>query len=387
MVELQAIVNATHTHYPLRNESCGSTEAGVVHASEQASPAQGVTSMMECCHRCNSAPQCSAWTWVPSTSVNHVNITAMCTLHGGKILNTMRDMDGKPIPVSVFSGKVPKRSPRFKTGLHIYNWNEEVARTQAPPGCFVVSDPWPVITTPKEPVGSQIVAMSFNLEWWSNFDHAKPPEFHYYIKTKENPATRFLVHNGMGLDFLGMQECMNAEFVLEATGLWKEYKGVTGPEGVCAVWRDSIWELVNHDWNYVGEDKLQEFWGRRGVLWVRAKHRENGHHVLFVVHHGPLPINSGGLCGGPALAYGIMKVIEGQQKEGDIVILLGDFNANDGGETIQTLKQHLRRVAQGHAFDGVDNVFTNLPRYFPDGSGTFQGGGSDHDPLQAVLAM
>merc|ERR1711862_504516 len=69
-----------------------------------------------------------------------------------------------------------------------------------------------------------------------------------------------------------------------------------------------------------------------------------GRTVFFANHHGPLPVNTGGLCGGRATALNIVKMIAQKMKPGDIVIMGGDFNSGVRSSEIRELDKHLVRV-------------------------------------------
>ena len=126
-----------------------------------------------------------------------------------------------------------------------------------------------------------------------------------------------------------------------------------------------------------------KFYGRRSVLWARFRNIETGAMVFFMNHHGPLPVNSGGLCGGRATAYNILRVAGYFAHPGDDVVLVGDFNADPTSMTIKELSNHLGRAYTGKSFNGVDNFFTSCGRLaHVQNLGT---GGSDHDALRATF--
>merc|ERR1719343_1242821 len=105
--------------------------------------------------------------------------------------------------------------------------------------------------------------------------------------------------------------------------------------------------------------------------------------MLFVNHHGPLPISSGGVCGGAAVAYNILHVVAANAQPGDLVIVAGDFNAQEGSNTIQHLESRLRRAAGG----GIDYIFSNLGAGAAISASNLGNGGSDHDAISAVLRV
>merc|ERR1719436_155352 len=112
----------------------------------------------------------------------------------------------------------------------------------------------------------------------------------------------------------------------------------------------------------VAEDRPDQWWGTRGAQWARFQHTSNGKTVLFVNHHGPLPLGTGGRCGRKATAWNILKTIGVHAQPTDGVILVGDFNADASTRTIRELEQRLYRVYTGRVFGGVDHVFSNCGR-------------------------
>mmetsp|Transcript_117050 Transcript_117050/g.335820 ORF Transcript_117050/g.335820 Transcript_117050/m.335820 type:complete len:121 (-) Transcript_117050:171-533(-) len=120
-------------------------------------------------------------------------------------------------------------------------------------------------------------------------------------------------------------------------------------------------------------------------MWVRIQHRQTGQTVLFINHHGPLPLNSGGRCGGEATAFNLFRLMGTHAQEGDVVVLVGDFNAGPGSETVRELRGRLQATFTGNAFGGVDHILSSCPAVA--GTRNLGSGGSDHDALEAVLQL
>merc|ERR1712187_473655 len=72
----------------------------------------------------------------------------------------------------------------------------------------------------------------------------------------------------------------------------------------------------------------------------------------------------------------------------DLVILVGDFNAQHHSSRIQTLAKHMHKVFSGTSHGGVDHIFSNCGEDSATISATNIGtGGSDHDALNAVFEL
>lgn len=129
------------------------------------------------------------------------------------------------------------------------------------------------------------------------------------------------------------------------------------------------------------------YYGRRGVQWIRLEHNTTGRKLLFMNHHGPLEINSGGSCGGPSMANNILRVMQNQSQPGDAVILVGDFNANSASLTIQALWSRRVLLQSGTSFGGVDNIFGNMDSNSVISRKNLGSGGSDHDAIACTVAL
>lgn len=58
-------------------------------------------------------------------------------------------------------------------------------------------------------------------------------------------------------------------------------------------------------------------------MWARLRNRETNHTMMFVNHHGPLPVGTGGRCGGEATAFNLLKLIAVEAYMGDAWARLG----------------------------------------------------------------
>eukprot|EP00931_Biecheleriopsis_adriatica_P086576 TRINITY_DN61209_c0_g1_i1.p1 TRINITY_DN61209_c0_g1~~TRINITY_DN61209_c0_g1_i1.p1 ORF type:complete len:502 (-),score=54.89 TRINITY_DN61209_c0_g1_i1:188-1693(-) len=226
----------------------------------------------------------------------------------------------------------------------------------------------------------EVRALSYNLFWWNLFG----------IRGGYG-AAHLLRHQVQRrhFDFMGFQECTDGEKVLRLAGLEENYTLVQDEtlKDLCSAYWNSTWKLLSKGMVTVAEDMRTNYYGKRAVLWLRLQHRFTETTVFFMNHHGPLSINSGGLCGGDATASNILHVISNHAEKGDAVILLGDFNANAASRTIQALQRHLLHVFSGPSFGGVDNIFSNVERSQIVRRGDLGSGGSDHHAISVVLKL
>jgi len=128
-----------------------------------------------------------------------------------------------------------------------------------------------------------------------------------------------------------------------------------------------------------------KWYGKRGAQWMRLQNIRTGKTLFFVNHHGPLSVNSGGVCGGHATAHNLLKLMAQKAAVGDLLILVGDFNANAASNTIQGLWPHLVHVFNGDSWGGVDNIFSNVDAGSIESTKILGSGGSDHDAISVVL--
>merc|ERR1711862_371531 len=121
--------------------------------------------------------------------------------------------------------------------------------------------------------------------------------------------------------------------------------------------------------------------------WGRVKHIQTGKVVFLANHHGPLPVNTGGLCGGTATALNIVKMIAQNMQRGDVVTMGGDFNAANRSSEIKELDKHLVRAFTGTAIGGIDHFYTNCGISKVKSARKLGRGGSDHDAIEATFEI
>merc|ERR550532_82651 len=202
---------------------------------------------------------------------------------------------------------------------------------------------------------------------------------------------RWLASSGP-YDIIGFQECQNPWRILGDGGLMDTYHAYQGGGGkdstaICVLYKKDTWDELGHGEKKVAEDRPGKwsYFGKRLAVWFRLRHKDTGETVMFVNHHGPLPLGSGGICGGHATAYNILEVIQNNSKVDDAIILVGDFNAGADSLTVNQLSSTLTRCYSGVKFRGIDHFFTNFNVKRVVHAANFGGHGSDHDALSITF--
>lgn len=367
---------------------CGPMEQNVRYQTEHDYSVAGVQDMQACCARCQATPSCFSWLWIPNNGVGGA-IPGECNLKGGMFRGRFSVMRSSMmpgffnLPYELISGNATGRVPQ---GINPNQFRYQAVHSD--PGAASPACPQPgfqiQIANPSPPVGKTLKVLTFNLQWWANFDKGFPDEMHAFLRTKGNPATALLAQHP-GSDMMAFQECGDVQWILQKAGLGNEYEARQGPEGVGIAWRKTEWQFLGDGWAYVSEDKMDNYWGRRGVQWIRAQHIQSKKNLLFLNHHGPLQISTGGTCGPEGTALNLLNAVQQNAQAGDAIVLVGDFNADGNSQTVQLVSGHLTKAMTGTAFGGVDNIFSNL------GAATktlnLGAGGSDHQALEVQFQM
>jgi len=231
----------------------------------------------------------------------------------------------------------------------------------------------------------QVKVLSYNLFWWNLFG----------VQRTANGAPFRLIENSdkpMPYDLMAFQECEDGALVLRGAQLLDQYTLHTGlgtkTTAICVAFLTRSWEQLGEGSAVVAEDVAgPEHWGARAAQWVRLRHRGLGKTVFFMNHHGPTPVNSGGMCGGAVIANQLLSIIHANALPGDAVVLVGDFNACPGSATVNALLQQLRRVFGGTVDGGIDHIFANAGATRVVAEKNLGGGGSDHDALAVILGL
>jgi len=222
------------------------------------------------------------------------------------------------------------------------------------------------------PVLGGMRMISYNLWWWNLFN-----------KRGGNGGSAGKLVAAAQPEIIGFQECDDVDRVLRDGGL-QHYTGIRGHRALAIAYKTSSWELLATGDEDVAEDKWWQYYGKRGVQWVRLRHVGTNKTVFFMNHHGPLSVNSGGKHGGKAVAENIMRVVAASREHGDTVIIVGDFNATPACSTIKELNGRIPLVYTGRSFGGVDNIFSTIS---PHQTLNLGAGGSDHDAVSAVFVL
>eukprot|EP00438_Fugacium_kawagutii_P022907 Skav224169 [mRNA] locus=scaffold2007:357728:362942:+ [translate_table: standard] len=224
-----------------------------------------------------------------------------------------------------------------------------------------------------------IKVLSYNLFWWHLFkvEGGRGGSAGRLIRSTSEPP----------YDVMGFQECENPERVLGPAGMLQEYEFFQGNHAICMAFRKETWSLLVKGETDVAEDMRTEYYGTRGTQWMRLQHKASGRHLFFVNHHGPLSVNSGGLCGGQATAYNILQIMAKNAQVGDVLVLVGDFNANAASRTLQSLWGHLHAVYNSKSFGGVDNILANVGKNDVLIGEEIGSGGSDHQAISAIISV
>eukprot|EP00418_Pyrodinium_bahamense_P026649 CAMPEP_0179134416 /NCGR_PEP_ID=MMETSP0796-20121207/63960_1 /TAXON_ID=73915 /ORGANISM="Pyrodinium bahamense, Strain pbaha01" /LENGTH=503 /DNA_ID=CAMNT_0020833409 /DNA_START=12 /DNA_END=1521 /DNA_ORIENTATION=+ len=222
-----------------------------------------------------------------------------------------------------------------------------------------------------------VKVLTFNTYWW-----------HLYGKDGgEQGIAGHLIADSGPYDFMGFQECDDPWRVLNDGGIRPQYNPVKASHGIAMAYRNNAWKLLGSGEDTVAEDQQGPYYfGQRGAQWMRLQHYATNRTVIFVNHHGPLPLSSGGAWGAWTVAHKILTMIVKHGQPGDAVILVGDFNSHYHSPTIKELRRNLHHVYTGTAFGGIDNIFTNVKGNVVSRTNLGHGG-SDHDALQVVIHL
>ncbi|CAE8619105.1 unnamed protein product [Polarella glacialis] len=236
----------------------------------------------------------------------------------------------------------------------------------------VPSDSWSVACRG----GLRVKVLTYNLFWWNLFN----------LRGGQGQSSgKLIAASGWPepYDVMGFQECDDVARVVTDAGLHLQYAMLQGPYALGMAYRLAAWELISKGSDDIAEDRGDQWYGKRAVQWARLKSRESGRILFFVNHHGPLPLSTGGKCGGEATAFNMMKIIAERSLPEDDILLVGDFNAVSDSPTVQLLSQRLHRIFSGASHGGVDHIFSSCSG--ADGTWNLGPGGSDHDALSSIL--
>lgn len=232
------------------------------------------------------------------------------------------------------------------------------------------SNPGPLPVPPPSDGGSadlDLTVVTQNLFWWNLFDRQNGGRFF-------DEFPRFGPY-----DIMLFQECDDVSRVVSGLGYPHDFEG--GNRALAVTWDRSRFTKLASGYDAVGEDR-PGLWGERGVAWVRLRDNRSGKTIWAGSHHGPLPINTGGLHGGSAVAGNISSVVDRRSEDGDVIVLGGDFNADGNSGTVRELRN---LGFTDHVTDWVDHMMTRGSGLgAPAGHEIISGTGSDHRGLKVV---
>jgi len=238
---------------------------------------------------------------------------------------------------------------------------------------------WNLKACPVAGGSTPLKVLTYNLYWWNLFGkrHGNGRSAGAKIASTSGPE---------GYDLMGFQECDDMSRIIgdaRAMGLSDEYELMNGGRALAIAWRRSSFTWLAEGKDDVGEDDHSQYYGKRAAQWVRLLH-SSGRTVFFLNHHGPLPVSHGGGCTGSATAYNLLKMIATHAHRGDLIVAVGDFNAQPHSSRIQTMDSYINRAFSGVKMGSVDHIFSNCAASGANNLGT---GGSDHDALNAIFHL
>lgn len=196
-----------------------------------------------------------------------------------------------------------------------------------------------------------------NLSWWKLFD-------------QENGGNFFQVFSGYGpFDIMAFQECDDVNRVVSGLGLSSYFTAYEAPHALALAWNTAKFQELEKGYRDVGEDGKSQYYGKRGVAWVRLRNNNDGKTLLAMNHNGPLPVNTGGQGGGQAVADNIMKLISDVQQYEEPVVLMGDFNADSDSSTIKALRARDELTDETDAWLADQGMKDSTVHIFSEGGG------------------
>eukprot|EP00928_Gymnodinium_smaydae_P080200 TRINITY_DN6394_c0_g1_i1.p1 TRINITY_DN6394_c0_g1~~TRINITY_DN6394_c0_g1_i1.p1 ORF type:complete len:513 (-),score=69.14 TRINITY_DN6394_c0_g1_i1:310-1785(-) len=342
------------------------TEANSDHGSAMEASDEAAAQSQSCCDRCHHASFCSPVSW-------------NCYKERRKsyYLSCKREPTTTTTTTPCLGNDCPLGWPATATKSGSGKW------------CEVPKPPSDWVALKKCPSGlpsMKLKVLNYNLYWWNLFERRRG---------ENGRAGRKIAHTVESLeyDFMGFQECKDIDRVMrdaKGHGLVGDYATlslVREDRALGMAYLKSRWALLESGTADVGEDRRWMYYGKRAVQWARLRNTDNDAVVFFINHHGPLPVSAGGSCAGSSVAYNILRIIAEHARTSDVVVLVGDFNAQAHSSRIKALDRHLHRVHSGTAMDGVDHVYSNCAGDAIHEKRNLGRGGSDHDALSVVFSV
>lgn len=290
-------------------------------------------------------------------------------------------MSGFALSVSIMFLLLQASTADDRSGDSVIGWPSE--RQVSTPGC-IAEAPGHGWTLPRCDNGSlQVKVLSYNLFWWNLFGlrNGDAGSAGHLISSTSWPKV---------YDLLALQDCKDVRRLLEDGRLQHQFEDVSSSKfSLCFAYHRAAWQMLDHGEATVGEDEIPSSEGAtlfRGSIWLRLLHRATARIIFAVNHQGPMPLGSGGKCGGEAVAYNILKLIANHAHKTDAVLVLGDFKANSQSSVATYLRHHLDHQYSGTALGGVDHIF-GCRGSKSLGSFNLGSGGSSHDAISALLSV
>jgi len=264
----------------------------------------------------------------------------------------------------------------------VWGWRSSGQRTGGRNWCEaeVPASDWTLKRWQSLDTDLRVRVLNYNLFWWNLFG---------LRRGNGRSAGRLIRRNFEAEPFtvMAFQECDSVARVLSDARLQARYIGIQSRHALSVAYDRFDWEALRQGSADVAEDRRQQYFGRRAIQWVRLRHRQTRKTLFIVNHHGPLPIPTGGICGGSATAYNILRLIADHAEDGDLIVLTGDFNAHLESQTIQTLQDRLHWLYSGRAIGGIDHFFSNYDASHVRERSNLGSGGSDHDALSMTFSI
>jgi len=213
---------------------------------------------------------------------------------------------------------------------------------------------------------SEFVIVTHNLFWWNLFGQRGGDNF-FPSFGRQGPY-----------DIMLFQECDDPGRILRGLGLAETFGTTNGTASVYITYNRGLFDLLQDGYNVVGEDRQEQYYGKRYMVWARLNHKPTGKKVFVASTHGPLPVNTAPR----GYADNIKGVAKSIVQAGDLVVLGGDFNNDDNSETVKELKNSYYPVLS----EWVDHMFTNL-KDSAQSPTIIRDTGSDHRGLKATFRI
>lgn len=242
------------------------------------------------------------------------------------------------------------------------------------------AEDWSIPTYSASEALITIKVLTYNLVWSTTFVE----------KRGQGGSTgRLLAGSGwpQPYDVMGFQECEDMDRVLRDAGLHHQYAQLPASHRLGIAYRVAAWNVLGQGEQELVVDASVSNSKQLGAQWVRLQHWSSGR-TLFVVNHQGLPQSEiAGPCGQEAAVFSLLKLIGNEFHVGDVLLVLGDFKAQNESKVVQELGGRLHRAISGQSFGGVDHIFTNCNAASVASAFNLGGGGSDHEALSIILEV